>query len=140
MELMIVAMSRKTELALEAMKALSNAGRRISGSVLAQEIGTTVQFLPQVLAPLLRAGWIDSERGPGGGYRATVTLDSISLLDLIEVTEGEIDNGRCVLRDGPCPGTATCPVHVAWMEAREVLVAKLHTYSVAQALAQEAPA
>lgn len=135
-----MALSRRTHLALQALKVLSSTGDRISGSVLAGEVGTTIQFLPQVLAPLLKAEWIDSERGPGGGYRAVVSLDSISLLDLIEVTEGEIDNGRCVLRDGPCPGTETCPVHMAWMAAREVLVDRLHTYSVSQALAQEAPA
>jgi Rrf2 family protein len=138
MELMILGLSRRTDLALEAMKALSVAEDRVRGTDLAREVGTTVQFLPQILAPLVRAGWIDSERGPGGGYRAVASLDSISLLDLIETTEGEIDNGRCVLRNGPCPGTVTCPVHVAWMAAREVLVDKLHTYSVAQAL--EAPA
>lgn len=137
---MNLGLSRKTDLALEAMETLSDSGQRMSGTALAAEIGTTVQFLPQVLAPLIRAGWIDSERGPGGGYRATVSLDSISLLDLIEATEGEVDNGRCVLRDGPCPGTETCPVHMAWMAAREVLVDELQNYSVARALVQEAPA
>lgn len=135
-----MALSRKTHLALEALKVLSETGERMSGVALATEVGTTIQFLPQILSPLVRAEWVDSERGPGGGYRATVPLGSISLLDLIEATEGEIDNGRCVLRDGPCPGTETCPVHMAWMAAREVLVDKLHAYSVAQALAQEAPA
>ncbi len=137
---MIVSLSRRTHLALEALEVLSTTGERISGGDLAEQIGSTVQFLPQVLSPLVRAGWIDSERGPGGGYRAAVPLGSISLLALIEATEGEIDNGRCVLRDGPCPGTETCPVHEAWMAARDVLVEKLNTYSVAQALAQEAPA
>ena len=137
---MIFGLSRKTDLALQAMEALSSSEERTSGANLAEQIGTTVQFLPQVLAPLVRAGWVDSERGPRGGYRATVGMDSISLLDLIETTEGEIDNGRCVLRDGPCPGTESCPVHIAWMSAREVLIDKLGAFSVAQALSTEAPA
>ncbi len=140
MQLMIFGLSRRTDLALRAMKTLSDADDRMSGSDLAEEVGSTVQFLPQVLAPLLREGWIDSERGPGGGYRAAAPLESISLFDLIEATEGEIDNGRCVLREGPCPGTETCPIHLAWMAAREVLVDRLQTFSVAQALAQETPA
>jgi Rrf2 family protein len=139
-ELMIFALSRKTDLALEALKALSTTDERVSGVDLATEIGTSVQFLPQIIAPLVRARWIDSERGPGGGYLALVPLESISLLDLIEATEGDIDNGRCVLRDGPCPGTESCPVHLAWMAAREVLIDKLDTYSVAQALSLESPA
>ena len=124
---------------MKAMEALATADQRMSGGDLAAEIGTTVQFLPQILAPLLRVGWVDSERGPGGGYLILAPLDSISLLELIEATEGEIENGRCVLREGPCPGTQSCPVHSAWVSAREVLVAELSTYSVAQALSQETP-
>lgn len=112
----------------------------MTGAALAGEIGTTLQFLPQVIAPLIRAGWVDSERGPRGGYRAQEALESIPLLELIEATEGEIDNGRCVLRDGPCPGSETCPVHIAWMSARDVLLEKLSELSIAQALSQEAPA
>lgn len=137
---MIFGLSRRTDLALRAMEVLSISEERTSGAALAEEIGTTVQFLPQVLAPLIRAGWVDSERGPRGGYRAAVGMDSISLLELVETTEGEIDNGRCVLRDGPCPGTESCPVHVAWMSAREVLIDELGALSVAQALSTEAPA
>lgn len=137
---MIFGLSRRTDLALRAMEVLSISEERTSGAALAEEIGTTVQFLPQVLAPLIRAGWVDSERGPRGGYLAAVGMDSISLLELVETTEGEIDNGRCVLRDGPCPGTESCPVHVAWMSAREVLIDELGALSVAQALSTEAPA
>lgn len=137
---MIFGLSRKTDLALKAMEVLSSIEGRMGGAALADEIGTTVQFLPQALAPLIKAGWIDSERGPRGGYRAAVGMDSISLLDLIETTDGEIDNGRCVLRDGPCPGTESCPVHIAWMSAREVLIDKLGAFSVAKALSTEAPA
>jgi Rrf2 family protein len=140
MELMIFGLSRKTDLALEALKALSAAEGRVPGSVLAEMIGTSVQFLPQVLAPLVQSGWIDSGRGPGGGYLASVPLDSISLLELIETTEGEIENDRCVLREGPCPGTQSCAVHQAWVSAREVLVGKLSEYSIAQALSMETPA
>lgn len=137
---MIFGLSRKTDLAIKAMEVLSGVEGRMGGAVLADEIGTTVQFLPQVLAPLIQAAWVDSERGPHGGYRAAVGMDSISLLDLVETTEGEIDNGRCLLRDGPCPGTESCPVHIAWMSAREVLIDKLGAISVAQALSTEATA
>jgi Rrf2 family iron-sulfur cluster assembly transcriptional regulator len=140
MELMIFGLSRRTDLALQAMEALSAAEDRMSGAALAEQIGTSVQFLPQVLAPLIRAGWVHSERGPGGGYLIAISLESVSLLDVIETTEGEIDNGRCVLRDGPCPGTESCPVHTAWMSAREVLIDKLRAFSVAQALSTEVTA
>jgi hypothetical protein len=41
---------------------------------------------------------------------------------VIEATEGPADHGRCVLREGPCPGDQPCPIHYVWSEARQVLV------------------
>lgn len=137
MQLMNIDLSRRTDLGIKAMAVLTDARGRMSGSYLAQEIETTTQFLPQVLAPLVKAGWIDSERGPGGGYLAVVPLEEISLFDFIEATEGAIENGRCVMRDGPCPGTEGCAVHTAWLPAREVLVRRLKEMSLAQALTTE---
>lgn len=138
MQLMNISLSRRTDLAIKAMDVLARSQERLSGNSLAERIETTIQFLPQVLGPLVRAGWVDSERGPNGGYRAAVPLDSISLLELIEHSEGPLETGRCVLRDGPCPGTESCAVHSAWMAARETLREKLHRTSLANALSMEA--
>lgn len=134
---MNIELSRRTDLGIRALQVLTDNQDRMSGARLAEHIGTTTQFLPQVLGPLVRAGWIDSERGPRGGYLALVPLEEISLFDLVETTEGAIESGRCVLRDGPCPGTESCPVHIAWMEAREILVKKLQEMSLAQAITTE---
>lgn len=138
MELMNITLSRRTDLAIKALDVLSQSEGRISGTLLAERIETTIQFLPQVLSPLIRAGWVDSERGPNGGYRSTTPLEAISLLELIETSEGPLENGRCVLRDGPCPGTQSCAVHAAWIAGRETLRAKLHQTSLANALSMEA--
>ncbi|CAN5465745.1 hypothetical protein BH24ACT7_BH24ACT7_21090 [soil metagenome] len=93
----------------------------MAGSALANGIGTSVSFLPQIMAPLIQAGWVASERGPGGGYRLTDQAAGASLLDVMEVTEGPPENGRCVLADGPCPGSPSCAIHDVWVEARRVL-------------------
>ena len=84
-----------------------------------------------------RAGWITSDRGPGGGYSLTVNLTQISLLDVLEGVEGPAETGRCVLRDGPCPGTQTCPIHEAWMAARTELVERLSSLTMADVLPAE---
>lgn len=135
---MILTLSRKTDLAIKALAALGQSEDRITGERLATSIQTTTQFLPQVIGPLIRAGWVRSERGPGGGYQLMTSLDSISMLDVIEAAEGEVENGRCVLRDGPCPGTESCPIHAAWLASRDVLVKKLNRLTVATALAPDA--
>jgi Rrf2 family iron-sulfur cluster assembly transcriptional regulator len=119
---MKVTFSRRTDLALSALRALAGTDRRKRGAGLAKEIGTTTSFLPQVMSPLIQSGWVISERGPGGGYQLTDTAFEACLLDVVEATEGLFNNGQCVLRDGPCPGEDSCQIHAIWVEARRVLV------------------
>lgn len=140
MKLMNIGLSRRTDLAIRAMRTLADAGTRVTGTQLAKQIDTSVQFLPQVLGPLIKAGWIGSERGPRGGYFTVVSLEEISLFELIEMTEGAIEDGRCVLREGPCPGTESCAIHSAWIPARDVLVERLQQMSLAKALTTEVEA
>ncbi len=113
---------RRTDLALKALRALSGAGEPVPGSELAAATGTTVTFLPQVMGPLVRNGWVSSLRGPGGGYSLTGAATQASLLEVIEATEGPADDGVCVVSGGPCPGMPACPVHPVWTAAREVLI------------------
>ena len=113
---------RKTDLALRVMGTLGTPGVKVSGPALSKVIGTTTAFLPQVVAPLIDRGWVTSDRGPGGGYALTDDALDASLFDVLEATEGPTVDGQCVLRDQPCPGDESCPAHVVWTDAREVLI------------------
>lgn len=131
---MNISFQRKTDLAIKAMGALAPTDAACSREELATAIDTSPAFLAQVMTPLLRAGWVHSERGPGGGYRLTTPAERISLLDVIEAVEGETITGRCVLRSGPCPGTEACPIHEAWAAARTHLMDRLERVSVGEAI------
>lgn len=67
--------TRKTDLALRAMRALQPGGTK-KGKDLALLVGATDHFLPQVMSPLVRRGWVVSEPGPRGGYRLSRPLES----------------------------------------------------------------
>lgn len=121
---------RKTDLALRALKHLQEAGESVLAADLATTLGSTRKFVPQVLAPLVRAGWVSSVPGPGGGYRLTADLDDRTLLEVIELIEGPTDDGRCVL-SGPCPGVVGCVAHEAWTDARRALLERLAATPVA---------
>lgn len=112
---------RKTDLAVQALRRLSELGPRIQGRDLAPLISTTPQFLGQVMAPLVAAGWVVSGRGPTGGYQLAVALADVSMADVIEAVEGPIDNGICALRGGPCSGNEHCAIHLPWRQARTVM-------------------
>lgn len=119
-------LSKRTDLAIRAVAVLCNGqGDLIAGSIIAGEIGTTTNFLPQVMTPLVREGWVDSTRGPSGGYRLVVPHSEIALLDLIEAVEGPTANGRCVLRGSECSVADECALHEPWMRAREAMLGEL---------------
>lgn len=130
---MNISFTRRTDLALAALRALGRAEGRLGRSGLAHRIGTTSSFLSQVMAPLVQAGWVTSERGPGGGYQLTDAGFDVRLLPVVEATEGPTQNGRCVLRDGPCPGQDPCSIHAVWVEAINVLVDGLDKVPAVQA-------
>jgi Rrf2 family protein len=129
-------LTKKTDLALRALGDLAEDGSRHPGLAIAEAIGATRQFLPQVMAPLVQAGWVDSIPGPGGGYHLELPLEEISLLQLIEAVEGETDRGRCVLTGDKCPSEHVCVLHSAWTRARAALLGELAATSVAAALAE----
>jgi len=115
---------RRTDLALRALMSLEAAGTSVQAADLAETLHTTRQFVPHVMAPLVRAGWVTSVPGPRGGYHLTADLGATTLLEAIELIEGPTDDGSCVL-GGPCPTDAGCVAHQAWSEARQALLNRL---------------
>lgn len=124
-------LSRRTDLAVKALRMLSREGSRVSRSDLAAEIGTSPDFVAKVLAPLVHAAVLDSEPGRGGGYEIAGDLRELSILRLIELTEGLPPQTRCVLRATECDDTSPCALHVAWSDARAAMYRTLDGTPVA---------
>ncbi len=125
--------TRKSDLAVRALRALADRAGRVKGPALAEAVGSTSGFVSQVVNPLVREGWVRSDPGPAGGYSLAVDLSSVSVLAVIEAIEGPTDSGRCVLADRPCTETGTCALHVPWLRARAQLLRELDATSVAEA-------
>jgi Rrf2 family protein len=123
--------SRRADLAVRALLAIDHADDRVKADALAAALDTTAGFVPQVVGPLVKRGWVRSDPGPRGGYSAAVALDTVSVLDVIEAVDGPTDGGRCVVADAPCGGAPHCALHSAWSSAREELVTHLGAQSMA---------
>lgn len=122
---MQLSITRRTDLATRALLSLVQSGERRKGSDLAQELDASAGFLAQAMTPLVNRGWVRSEPGPTGGYTAVVTLDDVSVLDVVEAVEGPTDVTRCVLEGRPCSSGGRCALHDAWARARGDLLHEL---------------
>jgi Rrf2 family protein len=125
----------KTELAIRALNELDKAGdtETTRGEDLADALGTTRNYLPQVMSPLIQAEWVSSTSGPSGGYSIATRSTDITMLEVIEAIEGPVEDGKCVLTGTPCPDRGPCAMHEPWSRARRALLNELAGTPVAEA-------
>ncbi|GAB77958.1 transcriptional regulator, BadM/Rrf2 family [Austwickia chelonae] len=114
--------TRRAGLAVRALAALSPPGTRLKAGELATALDTTAGFMPQVVGPLVKAGWVRSVPGPTGGYVLSESAITLSVLDVVEAIDGPTDTGRCVVEGHPCGSAgAPCVLHRAWASSRAIL-------------------
>ncbi len=124
-------MTKKSDLALKAMRCIGDAeGETIAGKSLAEKLGITTHYLPQVISPLVKAGWVSSTPGPRGGYRLLASLEKVSVLEVIDVIEGSINDQGCVQRGIPCPEFDLCALHEPWQKAKDAMLIGLAAASI----------
>jgi|SRR4028118_2219592 Rrf2 family transcriptional regulator, iron-sulfur cluster assembly transcription factor len=91
------------------------------------------RFLEQILGELRRANVVESRRGAHGGYRFAMPTEEISVLDVVEILDGEVRPARCSA-GGVCyiADAPLCATSRVWDEAREALEGVFGRYSIAQ--------
>lgn len=127
--------TQRADAAVRALVLLRGAPTRLKSADLAVALDTTAGFVPQVMGPLVRAGWVRSVPGPTGGYEALIDIAEIDVLAVVEAVDGPTDSGRCVVADRDCKATEPCALHVAWGRARQELVDTLAAMPVSALVA-----
>lgn len=101
----LVRISEAASLAIHTMAILGRfPERRFTNQELAKRLHASVHHLAKVMQRLVRAGLVDSVRGPQGGFRLGTTASSTTLLEIYETVEGPVDEGGCLLAEPVCDG------------------------------------
>lgn len=95
--------------------ALHQGGGAISVVDIASRQGISASYLEQIFSKLKRAALLSSERGPGGGYRLTRSLEDINLSNIIEAVGDGVDATRCH-GAADCLDGGKCLTHDLWAE------------------------
>lgn len=85
---------KRTDLSLRALERLAESDGGMAGAELASLIGTSAHYVPQVMKPLVGAGWVKATSGPHGGYSFQGDLERLSVLDVVEAVEGQPTTGN----------------------------------------------
>ena len=125
-------LSVKTDYAARAVLALAawpREGPAHKVEELAETVGTSANYLVQILIELKGAGLVDSVRGKQGGYRLAKGPEEITLGMVWRASEG-------LILDVPAIGNEDCPAGLreAWKSARASLTESADQITFAQIL------
>jgi Rrf2 family protein len=101
----LVNISEAASLGLHTMALLArDPDNRFTTQELASRLKASGNHLAKVMQRLVRAGLIDSVRGPQGGFRLTRPAGRIKLLEIYEAVEGPLGEAGCLLSEPVCDG------------------------------------
>ena len=113
--------------------ALNECGKPLGVAEIARRQRIPERFLEQIFGELRRANIVESRRGARGGFCFAMPTEEISVLDIVEILDGEVRparcsaGGTCYIADAPL-----CATSKVWDEAREALEDVFGRYSIAQ--------
>lgn len=105
---------------------------------IAKESSVPTAYLEQLIAPLRRAGLVESKRGAHGGYMLTRSPELVRIGDVYRVMEGPIAPMDCVsedLTEQTCPLIDGCETRPIWIKVRDSIVDALDSTTLADLIA-----
>lgn len=123
-----------TDYAIRSILYLALVERMATASEVAEKMQIPKQYLVTTSRKLKEAGLIAAAPGVSGGYFLARPPEQITLLDIIEVTEGTIRLNRCLEHDQYCSRFATehCPVRQVYEGLQSTVEGLLGSVTIAE--------
>ena len=100
----------------------SDSEHRESLKNIARRRGLSEKYLERIVKMLCRAGIVSSARGVRGGYCLAKDARKITLLEILEASEGELAPVPCLTRETDCGiECGQCPTRERWGEMWEII-------------------
>lgn len=118
----------ETDYALRMILLLSESGCKLDAKTISEKMNVPLRFALKILRNLSSAGLVQSVKGAGGGYFLTLEPSDISLKDVIEATEGNINVSRCLHKEAVCDRLTDkdkCPIHRNFDKINSIISAEL---------------
>lgn len=109
--------------------ALHDAKGPINLADIAKRQDISLAYLEQLFSKLRKNGLVESVRGPGGGYRLKRPADEISIGDIINAVNEQVDATRCGGQEN-CQGELRCLTHDLWEELNIQIAAFLNSVTL----------
>jgi Rrf2 family protein len=98
----IFALSEASSIAIHSMVLIARAENGINAVKIAEITGFSKNHIAKVLQRLVKVEMLKSVRGPAGGFSLKMDPRKISLLDIYQAIEGNLDVSECPLSYDLC--------------------------------------
>lgn len=78
---------------------------------ISRDLNIPSPFLAKILQNLVKYDFLDSVKGPHGGFSMQRAAIDIPLIDVIDAIEGTAFLTNCVIRTSPCDHSRPCSLH-----------------------------
>jgi Rrf2 family iron-sulfur cluster assembly transcriptional regulator len=113
--------------------ASNDSSRPVTLDMISQRQNISLSYLEQLFAKLRKASLVKSIRGPGGGYLLNVNPVDVTLTEIIEAVDENIDLRRCHGAKN-CLRGKQCLSHHLWCEVSDQIRGFLSSRNLQQVI------
>jgi Rrf2 family protein len=99
----IISLSEASSIGIHSMILITNSKENINVAHIAEITQSSRHHVAKVLQRMVKEGFLDSNRGPSGGFQLRKQPEEISLLNIFEAIEGKITESGCLSDNPLCP-------------------------------------
>lgn len=99
----IVTLSEAALIGLHSMVLIARSGTTVNVDKIAEDTGSSRHHVAKILQRLVKEGFLESHRGPSGGFFLTRDPKQITMLEIYETIEGKIRITGCQSANPVCP-------------------------------------
>ena len=128
----LLKISEAASIAMHALILLAEKqGEQLSNRRIAEAFNISANHSSKVLQRLIKSGFVDAVRGPGGGYSLAVNPEEVSLLDVYRAVDGEPDDSTCLFGRGKHCALDTCLFSEMMSDAEKLVQKHLGSVTLA---------
>jgi len=99
----VFSLSEAGSIAIHSMVLIAKSENKISVVGIADQTGSSKHHVAKVLQRLVKDDFLQSVRGPHGGFKLKRPASQINLLEIYESIEGKIEINHCPMGNLICP-------------------------------------
>jgi len=99
----LVHISEAASIAIHSLALIASATERLNAKKISEILHVSQNHLAKILQVLAKNEYLESNRGPGGGFTFKKNADQISMLEIYQLIEGNVDCQFCGITEIQCP-------------------------------------